>query len=298
MADQHLVEYIQRKINGGGSRESIKATLMKAGWPEMEIEESFKKIEQSVAMPTTSDSSKEPGGAQILYTQSYSPSVQIPFKAIIITLITFLLIVLMGVGVYWYMNRSRTVPTPIISDEGGIKSDGINPAILTIRHVDVTSSWSDDQYVPPFSGQSYLSVSFSVKKAYLTPDIADIGHFRDNFSIGTKNIFLVVEVDVRNNSVKSEERRMVSALDYLKVVDSNTGIEAKPVAGGNLYVDPQENRKEFVVFVVDKNLTQATLKSGLSGSLTTSALNFFDDNAKVFNGVFLSKSGLADIYSE
>lgn len=194
-------------------------------------------------------------------------------------IVAIIIILLTTIAIFIYLNIVHKNP---------LQNNGINNDKMTIRYVDVYESWNDE----------YWPVTFSIKRAYLTPDIADVGYWRDNYSIGTKNAFLVIEVDATNNGISSNGRTMINAGGYLRLVNSDDDKEIAPASNSDLYLSSQEGGSQFIIFIVDKNLKETNLLIGLLAKPKVTHLNFFSADAKTYNGVFLFKTGLAESYNQ
>lgn len=192
-----------------------------------------------------------------------------------------LLLVVIAIIVYQFLDgRSINVYR---DKEMSLKERGINSENVTIRAVEAESSWQ------------YNDIAYEVKKIYLTPDIADIGDWRDNFNIGTENQFVVVELEVRDKRT-SGGKRNVDTTSFLRVRVGN--IENGPKNTDYLYLNPQEDGKIFRVFVVDKETKEITLLSGITSRPRVTKVDFFSGDLEVMQGVFLHKSGFSPEYSE
>lgn len=201
-------------------------------------------------------------------------------------LILFLVLLLIASFIYFGKNFRTDKNSEEISKEENesiLKQRGINPEKVTIRYLDVESKWQDN------------SVAFSIETAYLTPDIADIGNWRNNYKIGSENQFLVIETSIRNRNTYGGNT--VNMSNYLRLRDESN-VQLTPADKSDFYLEPQSDSKFFTVFVVSKSLKQASLFSGILAKPKVTKLDFFDNQAKVYEGVFLYRSGLAPEYKE
>ena len=207
-------------------------------------------------------------------------------------IIVILLAIMIGGGIYWYLQNQNNYNQLISTNNIPITANGINSNKVTIHYLDYTDnsdsantnlSWQD--------GNTKLSIS----KVYLVPDIADIGSWRDNYGIGKDNIFVVVETFVKDNRTVGDGTN-VDTGKYLRVTD-NIGKVSAPTDTSYLYLKPQENGTEFRVFVVSKDTKEITLSSGLVYKPQVTNVNFFGTDSKTFTGVFLYKKGLSDTYN-
>ena len=184
--------------------------------------------------------------------------------------------IVVGFTAYQFLSNYR-------DKKESLKERGINPESVTIRAVDVESVWQ------------YDNVAYEVKKIYLTPDIADIGNWRDNFDIGIKSQFVVVETNVRDRRTNGE-RRNITTTPFLRIRVDN--IESSPKDADYLYLNPQEDGKVFSVFIVDKEIQEITLLSGITSSPRVTKIDFFGSNAEMMEGVFLYKTGFSPEYPD
>lgn len=151
----------------------------------------------------------------------------------------------------------------------------------SIRYVDISHDWKDTG-----------AMSFSAKRAYLVPDIEGIGDWKHNYLIGEKNVFFVVETDIRNEKT-SGNRTIIDTSNYFRILDLE-GKKVAPSTVSTLYLSPKEDGTQFIIFVVDKNTQKLDLLSGNLGDPKTTHIDFFGDNVTVSNGVFFLKQGLVE----
>jgi len=120
MVDQNLLGYIKQKTGLGISKESIKTNLIQAGWSESEIEEGFGAMQPIAPSPSplplpsplpspspvvvASQPQEVVQNRKILSKHGYFP--QFSPKTIMLVLMVVLAVVLIGGGVYFYMNKS------------------------------------------------------------------------------------------------------------------------------------------------------------------------------------------------
>jgi len=195
-------------------------------------------------------------------------------------IIIVLLLIVIGFTAYRFV---VVAPATVTTTEMTLKEKGINTNKVTIRAVAVESSWE------------YNHIAYEIKNIYLTPDIADIGNWRDNFNIGTKNQFVVVEADVRDERI-SGERQNIDTTSFLRIKVGD--VESAPKDDDSLFLSPQEDGKVFRVFVVDKSIQEVTLLSGIASRPRVTKINFFNGDARILYGVFLLKSGFSAKYSK
>jgi len=200
-----------------------------------------------------------------------------------VTAFIFVIVSVLIVGsILWYFARQGGLddnPKGITLQQGGI-----HPNKVAIRYVNLKNYWYEE------------NISYLLQRAYLVPDIADIGNFRDNYAIGRENIFLVAEVVVTNNNVAQSQRMLVDAGKYLKLVQDESNGAVPPTENNAMYLSSQEEGKQFVIFVVGKDTRKIQLLSGPFDSQLTSNLDFFGGTSTEFRGVFLLKKGLMDAY--
>lgn len=201
-------------------------------------------------------------------------------------LVAFLVVFI--VGAVWYVlttTQANLVAKNQIESQQlqliELKSRGVNPENISIRKIPVNYSFT--------SGK----LSYEVKNAYLTPDIADFGDQRQSYNIGTENKFLVVEV-------KGEYALDTGAKEDLmvnKFVIVRQGTKVyQPVSVDNLRVGPLDTLTAFVVFVVPMDTTEFTLVSGPAGRGKVTTLDFTSGTDELMQGVFLLQDGYAPSY--
>lgn len=161
------------------------------------------------------------------------------------------------------------------------KERGINTEKVEILELEVFPSikWEDNDR------------EYEIIKVYLTPDIADMGHFRDNFK-GKE--FLILEAIVKDKRMYGE-RSAVKTSDYLRL--EKDGQKSVPIAsGGDEYLSPQEDGKIFSIFTVEKGSKKFLLLAGFLSSPERVDLNLNSDKVTKKTGVFLLKSGFSTEY--
>lgn len=170
------------------------------------------------------------------------------------------------------LQKTTTASPTVVKKESGIKP---NPVL--IKELAATAQWQDN------------SVSYSLDKIYLTPEIADIGDYRNNF----KNItWVVAHLNLRDRRTTGD-RRIIPVTSYLRV--RNLKQDLSPI-DNKLYLSPQENASVFVTFPVSNGWVKPTLLVGLLKQPKTILLDFDSNKVKSLNGVFLLKQGFLESY--
>ncbi len=175
------------------------------------------------------------------------------------------------------VNNESLQKTTLVSPTVVQKESGVNPNPVLVKELAVTAQWQDN------------NIYYSLDKIYLTPEIADVGDYRNNFNNIT---WIVAHLNIRDRRTAGD-RRIVPLVNYLRI--RNLKQDLSPIEN-NLYMSPQENASVFVVFPVSNKWIKPTLIVGLLKQPKTIMLNFDSNQAKSLNGVFLLKQGFLDSY--
>ncbi len=163
-----------------------------------------------------------------------------------------------------------------VNNSADLVSPGINPQPVEVMKIPVEASWEVN------------NVAFTIKNAYLTPDIADIGLYRANYDIGKTNKFLVIEIDVRNRRTTGSSQK-VDVNNYLRIrLDSSEYI---PIENSNKTLLPQEDTTVYAIFAVPITGQNFTLLSGPLKQPRVSQLDFGSSEVIKIEGVFLLNKG-------
>jgi len=201
-------------------------------------------------------------------------------QPLVLILIVVALVVL---GVYAYQNFiNRPVKETSDLSKTEMLSRGIHPDPVDIKVLEnLTAQWQDK------------SITYVLEKAYLTPDIADLGSSRNNVSMKNKS-FLIVELSVRDRRTTGD-RRQITAGDYLRIRKDQQ--DTAPVVSDYLYLSPQENGTVYVTFSVERNISQFTLLVGILSRPRVIELDFNSSGVSTKEGVFILKKGYFSEYS-
>ncbi len=203
--------------------------------------------------------------------------------------LVLVLAVLIGVGIYAYQKFTNKE----FADKQTGKTDGLSrtemlsrgihpdPVDIKVLEGTITAQWQDN------------SVAYTLEKAYLTPDIADLGSARNNADIKDKS-FLIVQLNARDRRT-SGDRRSIQEGNYLRIRQDKK--DSAPLGGDYLYLSPQENGTTYVIFPVARNLNKFTLLAGLLSRPRVIQLDFGSNNVKILNGVFIYRGGYFPEYS-
>jgi len=178
----------------------------------------------------------------------------------------------------------RPKPTmPIVAvSKSDMISRGIHPDPVDIKVLNnVSAQWQDE------------SVAYVFEKAYLTPDIADLGSSRNNSGIKDKS-FLIVELSVRDRRTTGDKRQ-ITASKYLRIRKDQR--DMAPAVGDYLRLSPQENGTVYVSFPVERNVSQFNLSVGILARPRIIQLNFDSSDVSVKKGIFILKKGYFPEYS-
>ncbi len=175
------------------------------------------------------------------------------------------------------VNDDSSQKTTTVSPTIVQKESGINPNPVLIKELVVTAQWQDN------------SVSYSLDKIYLTPEIADMGDYRNNFNNIT---WVVAHLNIRDRRTTGD-RRVIPVTNYLRI--RNLKQDLSPI-DNELYMRPQENASVFVIFPVSNEWVKPTLLVGLLKQPKTILLDFDSNKVKSLNGVFLLKQGFIESY--
>jgi hypothetical protein len=160
---------------------------------------------------------------------------------------------------------------------------GIHPDPVSIKILNLNALWNEDNF------------SFHAIKAYLTPDIADLGSSRNNNSIKNKSFF-IVQTEVRNISTKTNGRMQVQADNYFRI--RKDGKDMTPLTGNVIFLNSQEDGTLYAVFPVDIQETTFKLLLGSIARPRVMDLDFKSNETLQLIGVFLFKDGFALKYEQ
>lgn len=159
---------------------------------------------------------------------------------------------------------------------------GVHPDPVDIKVLEnISAQWQDE------------NTAYVFERAYLTPDIADLGSSRNNFYMKDKS-FLAVELSVRDRRTAGGKRQIIAS-DYLRIRKDQRN--SAPVIGDYLYLSPQENGTVFVTFPVERNVSQFTLLVGILSKPRIVELDFNSRVASSKEGIFIRKRGYFPEYS-
>lgn len=196
-------------------------------------------------------------------------------------IIVLILVALFGLGLFLFQSSKRGSKDDITTEEEDLVSKGIHPDPVEIKILEgVTAIWQDDK------------VAYTLENVYLTPDIANMGNFRNNVGIRGKSFF-VAEIDVRDRRT-SGERRKIPVHNYLRLRDGRS--DAAPLSNDRLFLSPQENGVAFVVFPVERDLLDFELLIGNLASPRVIDLDFENPSLQIKEGVFLLRKGYLPAY--
>ena len=161
-------------------------------------------------------------------------------------------------------------------------SRGIHPDPVSIKVLeDITAQWQDN------------GITYTLKKVYLTPDIADLGSSRNNVGMKDKS-FLIVELSVRDRRTTGG-KRLIPAGNYLRIRQNER--DSAPAVSDYIYLSPQEDGTIYVTFPVERNLSQFTLLVGILSRPRVIKLDFSSDSVNTKEGIFILKRGYFPEYS-
>ena len=174
--------------------------------------------------------------------------------------------------------------TSIETDTATSLSDrGINIEKVSIRYVPVESIWEVDGFL------------YQVETVYLVPDIANIGNWRNNFSVPEENQFVVVEGTVRNR-MTSGQKEKADISNYLRLRAGEE--QLVPVSADDDMLSPQQDDRFQVLFVVSNDTEVVELYSGIQSQPRVTPINFYGEEVEEFFGVFQRSEGLSERYIE
>jgi len=197
-----------------------------------------------------------------------------------VPLIAIACVVLVLGYVFSTVTKSLDVQNQLVAKQtqyDELKSRGFNPDPVSVRKIEVAHTWQAN------------NLSYNVRSAYLTPDIADFVDRRTKLGIGTENKFLVVEVDIADIRAQGEKRD-VEIAKYLQPRGGNKSF--RPVSPEDLTLGPRQNSTEYVIYVVPMETSDFILTTG-TGRTKMTTLKFAESEVEAMQGVFLTTQGFA-----
>ncbi len=183
---------------------------------------------------------------------------------------------LCGLGFFLIRNFKGGKQVQEVTERDELISRGIHPDPVEIQVLeDVTALWQDDE------------VAYSLEKMYFTPDIANLGNFRNNERILDKS-FLIAEISVRDRRTDGERRKII-VHDYLRLREGKS--DEAPLSSDNPALYPQETGMAYVTFPVDPNSSQFKLLIGILSRPRVIDLDFDKDSVLKKEGVFILGKG-------
>lgn len=154
-----------------------------------------------------------------------------------------------------------------------------------IKQFDLNGTWTNDGFF------------FTLKSAYLTPNIADISRYKDyihGYENYKNSAFLVLEMSVRNVYTSGKDRE-INVKDNFSLKDK-IGIQSLPLAIQYYSLSPQEDlNKVFVYFPVNNAEKQFSLYVGTARPRIID-LSFEGDKAKELQGFWIYRDGYSPEY--
>lgn len=161
-----------------------------------------------------------------------------------------------------------------------IMTYGINPDPVRIEKLPLNGEWEEGD------------VRFEAVNLYRMPDVADIGDFRNNRELIGKQ-FMAVEVLVRHTGTK-DLGGPIPLRDMFRI--SVDGSFIAPMGMQPQYIQPQEDKRLFIYFVVDARKPGGTILLGPLESQLSVPYDFDSPSKAVLQGVFLYYEGYREQY--
>lgn len=188
-----------------------------------------------------------------------------------------------------FQTKKELIQTSIKTDDNSVFERnkliqvGIHPDPVSIKTLNLNALWNENNF------------SFHAIKAYLTPDIADLGSSRNNDGVKNKSFF-IVQTEVRNTSTKTNGRMQIKADNYFRI--RKDGKDITPLTGNVIFLNSQEDGTLYAIFPVDIQETTFKLLLGSIARPRVIDLDFKSNETLQLIGVFLFKDGFALKYEQ